>query len=247
MNDMERYTGLSPSHAPRARVLVADDDPSTRRFLGDALRALGYRVELAEDGAQAIDTAINQPFDALLLDCRMPHAGAVEVLSALRQRGDAASAHAVAVATSAEVTQAQRADLRRQGFTAVVEKPCQVATLDVTLCASLGVPASTPTLDDEAGMTATGDADTMRALRELLREELAQLQRELARHTPELSALNDRLHRLRSACGFCGATRLAQQARALQLHISQCRDVDATSLQRFRDVLDTTLAALRAG
>jgi HPt (histidine-containing phosphotransfer) domain-containing protein len=52
------------------------------------------------------------------------------------------------------------------------------------------------------------------------------------------------MHRLRSACGFCGAARLGAQAKALQAHLRDTRAVVPDALARFRAELDATLAAL---
>jgi len=54
-------------------VLVMDDDPSIRELAGEILQHLGYRVEFARDGAQAVakyQAALNsaKPFDAVILD-----------------------------------------------------------------------------------------------------------------------------------------------------------------------------------
>ena len=232
------------SQDTKRRLLVADDDPSTRQFLAGALAGHGYAVTLANDGAEALETARTKPFDALLLDCRMPHAGAVAVLSALR--GDAASASrgAIALATSAEVPASLRTELLSAGFAGVIEKPCRVASLLDALAATLGIEDPLRILDDEAGLTAAGDPDTMQALRRLLRAELVELSAALAALANDPADLVERLHRLRSACGFCGAVRLGAQAKVLQGHVRETRVVVPEALARFRAELEATLAAL---
>lgn len=81
------------------RVLVADDDPSSRRFLGDGLRSLGAETETCVDGETALQLVRNVHFDLLLLDCRMPAGGALHILGNLRADSQARSADAAAVAT----------------------------------------------------------------------------------------------------------------------------------------------------
>jgi CheY-like chemotaxis protein len=226
------------------RLLVADDDASTRHFLGSALSSLGYEVAVAEDGAQALAMARSAHFDALVLDCRMPSAGALEVLGALRGDPDAASCGAVAMATSAEVPATLRHTLIDAGFACVIEKPCQVASLAHALCATLGIDGGTRVLDDAEGMRATGDAATMHALRGLLREELLQLRDGMGEWSGDTDTFIDRLHRLRSACGFCGASRLAAQAAALQHHLQEARIASPAAVACFRTELDAAIAAL---
>jgi CheY-like chemotaxis protein len=240
MNDTER---CMPDRL-FSQLLVADDDPSTREFLRGALTAMGFVVTLAEDGAQALTLARARRFDAMLLDCRMPSSGAVDVLVALRADPAAASCDAVAMATSAEMPAALRQTLRETGFAGVIEKPCRIASLASALGATLGVPGDAPLLDDKEALLATGDAATMRALRSLFRDELVQLSLELDSLADDPASLVERMHRLRSACGFCGATRLAAQAKALQDYLMETRWVSPAALGRFRSELDLTLAAL---
>ncbi|SEV95525.1 Hpt domain-containing protein [Luteibacter sp. 329MFSha] len=248
MNDTERYM---PEEAlsvidpvVRARILVADDDASTRQFLSAALRTQGYLASVAQDGAEACALARSERFDALLLDCRMPGGGAVEVLAALRGDPSAASRDAVALATSAEMPATLRVALADAGFVGVVEKPCRIASLLETLAATLGVDRDLRVLDDDASLKATGDAGTMAALRGLLRGELVELLATLDQRAYVPTGLVEELHRLRSACGFCGATRLGMQAKALQAHIENGHGIAPDALGRFRMEVEATLAAL---
>jgi len=251
MNDTERYMShdvTAPSGAiARPHILVADDDASTRQFLAGALGTQGYLVTVAQDGAEALASARAIPFDALLLDCRMPRGGALDVLTTLRDDTAAASRTATALATSADMPPGLRASLIDAGFAGVVEKPCRIAALVDTLAATLGVDPRLHVLDDEAALAATGDAATMRALRSLLRAELAELMSDLDTLARDPDETIERMHRLRSGCGFCGATRLGMQAKALQTHVDNARAVAPEALARFHDELRRTLAALDVG
>ena len=233
-----------PANLPMPYVLVADDDPASRRFLGDGLRALGAQVHECADGQLALARAAIETFDLLLLDCRMPGAGARDVLAALRADATARSADAPAVATSAEVSTEDRQQLLAAGFSDVLLKPCQLDALRplVTLARNSG--RRTPLLDDAAGLVSSGDAGTMQALRGLLREELATLLQELDLFCREPARLIDRLHRLRSACGFCGAAALALQATHLQRQVEIDGSVGDGAQERFRQALAATLAVL---
>ena len=226
------------------KVLVADDDASTREFLTAALKMLGYTTIPAVDGRDALESAIRERFDILLLDCRMPGAGAIEVLSSLRAHAHAASRQAVAFATSAEIAPAQRQALLAAGFAGILEKPCRVATLGQVLASAMNTVADADAkrLDDNEAIQATGDARTMHALRGLFRQELAQLDGEIEALPPD--ALLDRLHRLRSGCGFCGATRLNQQVRLLQTHIETHPETRGEAMTMFRTELKATMTAL---
>lgn len=56
----------------QSHILVADDDPDIRRLIARLLRAAGYAVSLATDGAEALRMAREETPDLLLLDVSMP-------------------------------------------------------------------------------------------------------------------------------------------------------------------------------
>src|SRR5215218_7104838 len=55
-----------------AHLLVVDDEPAVREALRRALELEGYRVELAEDGADALARVAAEEPDAVVLDVLMP-------------------------------------------------------------------------------------------------------------------------------------------------------------------------------
>jgi two-component system response regulator ResD len=66
----------------KARILVADDDRVTARFLQSLLSEKGYDVAVAEDGGQALELAATLAPDLILSDMVMPY---VDGMSLLRQ------------------------------------------------------------------------------------------------------------------------------------------------------------------
>jgi excisionase family DNA binding protein len=65
-------------------ALVVDDDGDIRRLIGFYLEQDGYRVALARNGRDALDSARQETPDVVLLDLRMPGMSGAEVLSELR-------------------------------------------------------------------------------------------------------------------------------------------------------------------
>jgi DNA-binding NtrC family response regulator len=55
-----------------ARILVADDEESVRSFVARALELHEHEVTTASDGGEALDLALQDEFDLLLTDIRMP-------------------------------------------------------------------------------------------------------------------------------------------------------------------------------
>ncbi|MEA3193484.1 MAG: two-component system, sensor histidine kinase and response regulator [Betaproteobacteria bacterium] len=71
---------------PRHRVLIVDDEESTRLLLASMLaKDLGVDAQLAGTCEQALRLAGNYAYDAILLDLLMPGIGGVGVLREVRQ------------------------------------------------------------------------------------------------------------------------------------------------------------------
>ena len=74
---------------PQMSILVVDDEPAVRSALRRALTFAGYRVDLAEDGSQALSALapeLSEP-DAVLLDVLMPGVDGLEVCRRIRRTG----------------------------------------------------------------------------------------------------------------------------------------------------------------
>lgn len=67
-----------------ARILVADDDRVTTRFVSSLLESEGYEVLVAEDGEHAFELARQHRPDLIVSDLIMPYRDGFEVLRALR-------------------------------------------------------------------------------------------------------------------------------------------------------------------
>lgn len=69
---------------PVPRILVADDDRTTRLLLTETLRAEKFTVATASDGEETLKKIKDGKFDLVLLDVWMPKKTGIEVLAALK-------------------------------------------------------------------------------------------------------------------------------------------------------------------
>jgi two-component system cell cycle response regulator CpdR len=67
------------------RVLIVDDDVDFAREIRDMLEVADFSVRSCFDGQTAIRRCLEEPFDAMILDLRLPGASGAEVFSAVSE------------------------------------------------------------------------------------------------------------------------------------------------------------------
>src|SRR5947209_17067542 len=70
---------------PTARIVVVEDEPAIRRGVVDLLRATGYEVAEAADGARGLEEAVRREVDLVLLDLLLPRRDGLDVLAEVRK------------------------------------------------------------------------------------------------------------------------------------------------------------------
>ena len=70
----------------QSSILIVDDEPTNVDLLSRYVSRAGHKVSSALGGAEAIDCAIEQKPDLVLLDWMMPELSGIDVLRALRER-----------------------------------------------------------------------------------------------------------------------------------------------------------------
>ena len=67
------------------KILIADDDPQILRALKVTLGAHGYEIHTASDGREALDVAMTQHPDLVMLDLAMPTMDGLQALPLIRE------------------------------------------------------------------------------------------------------------------------------------------------------------------
>jgi len=74
------------TNTPTAHILVVDDESAIRYSITKTLQRVGYQVDSAASGEEAIQKMQQQPFDVVLTDIRMPGISGVDLLGKVKEQ-----------------------------------------------------------------------------------------------------------------------------------------------------------------
>jgi CheY-like chemotaxis protein len=107
------------------RVLVVDDSVDLRLLMRRYLNRQGASVETSENGKEAVETALRDPFDIILMDIKMPVMDGYEATALLREKGY--KKPIVALTAQASVDGQQKS--YEMGFDGYLSKPVDMGLL----------------------------------------------------------------------------------------------------------------------
>jgi two-component system cell cycle response regulator len=103
------------------KILIADDSRTFRQVEEELLKRKGHTLLQAENGAQAVQVAVREMPDLILLDLQMPVMDGAKALALLRTNEKTSSIPVIMVTTIGEET--QRGQLLAAGADRVLVKP----------------------------------------------------------------------------------------------------------------------------
>ena len=111
------------------KVLIVDDERAIRYSLKEILEMEQYQVETAENGAQGLQKAQKEKYDAIFCDIKMPEMDGTEMLS--RIIADGIETPVIMVSGHADITTA--VDCIKKGAFDFIEKPLDLNRILITL------------------------------------------------------------------------------------------------------------------
>ena len=123
-------------------ILAADDHEVNRRILALLLEPHGCRLTLVENGAEAVEAAALERFDAVLMDMQMPVMDGLEASRRIRLGG--LNADTPLIALTANAMDVHRAAWDAAGVHAFLTKPIDPTLLAQTLAEACAVPRNEP-------------------------------------------------------------------------------------------------------
>ncbi|PWC34761.1 ATP-binding protein [Azospirillum sp. TSO35-2] len=255
-----------------ARILLAEDVPMNQIVTSSILCKAGHSVEVAEDGALAVQAVRGGDFDLVLMDMQMPRMDGLQATAAIRQLGGRRGAVPIIALTANALTDQLQLCLD-VGMNDHVTKPIERDTLLAAVDRWLDAGPTTGTAGDRPdGSGADGgvaedapDADTVPVLNRASLDTLADtlgaevLPRFVLGTLSELALRVDRIseaptareaaadaHAMVSLAGNVGLLELSRLARAVQHACEQDRPDAALLKADLRDAVNRASSTLHA-
>jgi signal transduction histidine kinase/CheY-like chemotaxis protein len=141
-----KKTAATTLQAGSGRILLMDDEQVVREAAADMLACLGYKVEMASDGLEAIEhyrtaKSAGQAYDLVILDLTVPGGmGGLETLAKLAEYDPEVKA----IVSSGYANNAVLANYRQHGFQGIIAKPYNIDEFSkvVAEVVGLGAPGS---------------------------------------------------------------------------------------------------------
>lgn len=220
------------------RVLIAEDNPINQTVTLHLLERLGCQADVVENGIEAVEAVLSQPYDIVLMDVQMPELDGEQASQVIRAYGDTVHQPYI-VALTAHALPDDRERAIEAGMDAYISKPAQlddlraILTRFLTQNAEAAKQESPPHLASQSAPLVDWNAlaaleaslghdarETMRVVIRLWRDELGGQVADLdvALHSGERARIAALAHRIAGGCRQIGALALATSCTTLEQH-----------------------------
>jgi two-component system sensor histidine kinase RpfC len=151
------------------RILVADDNGTNRKIIARILEHGGHKVELVEDGEQALDRLEQKRFDLMILDMNMPQMGGLDVVKIHRATSMQGVPTPVIILT-ADATIAAMRECEAAEIDSYLTKPVDAITLLDTIARltstvnTVDATELSPAVDDDSDQSSLLNESTLHQL-----------------------------------------------------------------------------------
>ncbi len=109
--------------APKATILVVDDNPMNRRVFTSILQELKMQIDQADSGQECLELVAKKHYDIIFLDHMMPTMDGVETLHRLKDMMDSKCQETPIIALTANVVNGAKEFYLEEGFDGFMGKP----------------------------------------------------------------------------------------------------------------------------
>lgn len=145
--DAARPRRSRPRPTHRGHLLVVEDDETNQLVATGISRSLGFTLDIACDGREALDALARRRYDAVLMDCQMPVLDGYDATRELRAR-EGGGPRTPVIAMTANAVMGDRERCLAAGMDDYLTKPFTPGSLDAVLRRWVPLIGSRP--DDQA-------------------------------------------------------------------------------------------------
>jgi len=128
-----RYTLAEIQQQDQPRILVVEDNPINQKLAVRLLDKMGYRIDIAANGREALNALENVSYALVLMDCQMPVMDGFEATLQMRQRDQQRGEHTPIVAVTAHAGKGDRERCFAVGMDGYITKPVKPEDLRATV------------------------------------------------------------------------------------------------------------------
>ncbi|MBR1854646.1 MAG: EAL domain-containing protein [Lachnospiraceae bacterium] len=218
--------------APDARILVVDDTPLNLVVVREFLKRTQIQIDTVSSGRECLERVVQEKYDVILLDYRMPEMDGIETLKKLKAMPVHLNSQTPVVALTANAISGARERFLKDGFDDYMTKPIDAVKLEEMLLmylpsdkirrsSDMGSQGNqqNPGLDREQGIRNCGSEGTyqvvLKAFRDDIADKSANLQKAYDKKDWQRYAVE--VHAIKSSARMIGADELSKLAEKMEL------------------------------
>ncbi len=226
-------------------VLVAEDNVTNQDVVRRQLALLGYAVEIANDGVEALEMMARRKYGILLSDCHMPNLDGYDLTRRIRENEIGTGEHLPIVAMTANALAGEAEKCLGVGMDGYMSKPVDLKKLEENLLTWLPESGGGSQKEaSEVAPAATGDGGVIdiEAIKSILGDDMAFIIQMLNDFVPAATAnvaeiadaAGAAAHKLKSSSRSMGANALADL----------CAEIEQAGKAGDQATVDTLMAGL---
>jgi CheY-like chemotaxis protein len=143
LSNLQKKKVMQPPQAvtsefTRKMVLVAEDNVINQRIVSFQLKKMGFEVDIAGDGQEALDKYHGKKYDLIILDIQMPVMDGYQAAKAIREEEKVTSRHTPIIALTANAMKGDREMYLEAGMDEYVSKPFTYEVLQQVINSLIG-------------------------------------------------------------------------------------------------------------